>query len=195
MLMQEFPGFSGDMRRRSDMSESYIFLGDSLTEGGNWNELLPGKTVLNFGVGGNTTLDILTRISQLDAYPDNDLYFMAGINDLGNGREPDEIIVTYGEIIDHLLRQSPDRKVFLLSLLPVSFEFSQHSSLSIANILKLNDLIHSLSLQLKLSFINLFNLFSDKNGIMQEKYTYDGLHLNLEGYKCWSDLLLENYLN
>ena len=177
------------------MSESYIFLGDSLTEGGNWNELLPGKTVLNFGVGGNTTLDILTRISQLDAYPDYDLYFMAGINDLGNGREPDEIIVTYGEIIDHLLRQCPDRKVFLLSLLPVSFEISQHPSLSIANILKLNDLIHSLSLQLKLSFINLFNLFSDKNGIMQEKYTYDGLHLNLEGYKCWSDLLLENYLN
>ena len=39
-----------------------VFIGDSITEGGIWNEFLPQYNVVNRGVGGDKASDILQRL-------------------------------------------------------------------------------------------------------------------------------------
>jgi hypothetical protein len=38
-----------------------VFLGDSITEGGHWSEIFGNGAVLNRGIGGDTTQDVLDR--------------------------------------------------------------------------------------------------------------------------------------
>ena len=42
-----------------------VFLGDSITEGGAWDELFPGVPVRNRGIGGDTTSGVLDRLDQI----------------------------------------------------------------------------------------------------------------------------------
>src|SRR5215470_2383681 len=40
-----------------------IFLGNSITEGGNWKKLLDDSTVINRGIGGDITFGVLKRLA------------------------------------------------------------------------------------------------------------------------------------
>src|SRR5919199_5722857 len=42
-----------------------VMLGDSLTEEGNWTEVLPGWRVINRGIGGDTSAGVLKRLSEV----------------------------------------------------------------------------------------------------------------------------------
>lgn len=42
-----------------------IALGDSITAAGPWSEAFPGRSVLNAGISGNTTVDLLGRLDVL----------------------------------------------------------------------------------------------------------------------------------
>jgi len=42
-----------------------IALGDSITAAGPWSEAFPGRSVLNAGISGNTTVDLLGRLDLL----------------------------------------------------------------------------------------------------------------------------------
>ena len=55
----------------SESSEPTALVGDSLTQGGDWQAWLPGEAVCNFGVGGDTTDDVIARLwDVIDAAPD-----------------------------------------------------------------------------------------------------------------------------
>ena len=44
-----------------------IFLGNSITEGANWNELAGMRNVLNRGIGGDVTFGVLGRLEEVPA--------------------------------------------------------------------------------------------------------------------------------
>ena len=61
-----------------------VFLGDSITEHGNWNEWFPATPLVNRGISGDTTAGVLAR---LDTAIDNPLavFLLIGTNDLAFG--------------------------------------------------------------------------------------------------------------
>ena len=84
------------------MKDKYIFLGDSLTFGygvrkkENLLSLLNESCnieVINEGVNGNTTTDMLYRLSDVLTNPASNIFIMGGTNDLLSNRTIDSILI------------------------------------------------------------------------------------------------------
>jgi lysophospholipase L1-like esterase len=63
-------------------SAEVVFIGDSITEGGEWTEFFPNLKVSNRGVGSDKTSDVLKRIDSIISVTPNTAFIMLGINDI-----------------------------------------------------------------------------------------------------------------
>ena len=66
----------------------------------------------------------------------------------------------------------------------------------ISHILNVNRMLKELCIKEKITLIDVYpHLLNDK-GVLDPKYTFDGLHMNDLGYKVWAGVLKEgNYLD
>src|SRR3954451_7586104 len=62
-----------------------VMLGDSLTEWGNWHELVPEFRVINRGIAGDTSSGVLDRLEEVIARRPKLVFLMIGTNDIGLG--------------------------------------------------------------------------------------------------------------
>jgi lysophospholipase L1-like esterase len=165
-----------------------MFLGNSITEGGNWKELFNDSGIINRGIGGDITYGLLKRVDDVVIRKPSRLFILIGINDIGKDI-PEEIIVdNYQKLVGIILKKSPDTKIFIQSILPLNNTvkgFPQHYNKA-AHVVRANKLIRQMCVDMKLDFINLYPLFLDKQQKLNVAYTNDGLHLNADGYKLWA---------
>ena len=96
-----------------------IFVGNSITEGGNWSELFPGKNILNRGIGGDISEGVLKRLDEIIRHQPSKLFICIGTNDLAKGVEQAIIIQNYRTILQTVKAQSPATKIYVQSVLPV----------------------------------------------------------------------------
>ena len=98
-----------------------IFIGHSLIQYANWDELLPEKPIINRGIGG-AFIPNITKIvkSEIDHKP-KAIILMAGINDIGNNVPVDKIKADYIELFSEL-KNHPKIPVYYLSILPSTSE-------------------------------------------------------------------------
>ena len=166
-----------------------IFLGNSITEIGNWNRLLGDSTVINRGISGDITFGVLKRLDDIIKRQPSKLFIMIGINDIGKDI-PDAVIAdNYRKIIMAVQQCSPSTKVYVQSILPVNPgvpNFPQHYDKQ-EHILSTNILIRQVAENLHCVYVNLHDLYIDGSGRLDSKYTGDGLHLNPAGlgYGMW----------
>jgi lysophospholipase L1-like esterase len=171
-----------------------MFLGNSITEGGNWAELTGDNTVINRGIGGDVTFGVIKRLDDVIIRKPSKLFILIGINDISKDF-PDEVIANnYRKIIQELKSKTPDTKIFVQSILPLNPQypkFPQHYDKA-NHVIRVNQLLYALAIAENVSFINLYPVFLDNQQRMDARYTTDGLHLNSEGYKVWAKFLKEN---
>ncbi len=68
-----------------------MFLGNSITEMGNWKNVLNDTTVINRGIGGDITYGVLKRLKDITDRRPSKLFILLGINDIGKDI-PDAVI-------------------------------------------------------------------------------------------------------
>lgn len=168
-----------------------IFLGDSITQGGNWVELLGDSTAVNRGIGGDITFGVLKRMDDVTRRQPARLFILIGINDIGKDI-PDEVIAdNCRRIIETVQAASPATTIYVQSLLPVNPaypHFPQHYDKE-NHVVRVNSLLRDVAASTHTRFVNLFPLFTNKQERLREDLTVDGLHLNAAGYKIWVDYL------
>jgi lysophospholipase L1-like esterase len=163
---------------------TFVALGDSLTYGYNdpgpaWPTRLDTldanlHALHNAGVPGDLTSGMLSRLNRdVFAYSPNVLFVLGGTNDLGTGVSQATTIANLKAII--VKAQARGIKVFLISVPPNS------SSVMTAPIDSLNAAIQHLANVYKLYMIDIHTPLSGSNGLIQSKYTVDGLHFNGAG--------------
>ena len=164
-----------------------IFLGNSITEAGKWAELTGNNNVINRGIGGDITFDLLKRIDDVIKRTPSKLFLLIGINDISKDI-PDEVIVdNCKKIISKVQQQSPATKMYVQSILPLNTTitgFPQHYD-KMGHVTSVNRLLKKMTVQAGCTFVNLYSLFLDADKRLDKKYTTDGLHLKAEGYKIW----------
>lgn len=164
-----------------------LFLGNSITEGGPWAELLGDPTVVNRGIGGDFTYGVLNRLDEVIERKPSKLFLLIGINDIGNDI-PDAVIAdNIRKIVVRLQKETPATQIYVQSILPVNPEypgFPQHYDKQY-RVLMANQLIHKVAMDTGVTFINLFPLFLDDRQRLRADLTTDGLHLNRQGYEVW----------
>ncbi|MBW4580732.1 MAG: hypothetical protein KME42_14295 [Tildeniella nuda ZEHNDER 1965/U140] len=174
---------------RSDI----VFLGDSITDEGEWSELFNNPAMKNRGISSDTTIGVLSRLDTLVHASPQTIVLMIGVNDLSNlKRSPAEVSRTYKEILTQMRERSPQTSVLVQSVLPIHqnlfLGFTTNSSIR-----ELNHQLQQLAKEFSYPYIDLHSHFIDAHHQLDPKYTSDGIHLNGIAYRHWQ-ALIEPYL-
>lgn len=172
--------------------KAIVWLGDSITDGGEWSELFPEYNTMNRGISSDNTFGVLSRLYEVVKRKPWKIFLLIGINDIARG-VPDEVVLrNYSRIVDSIQQQSPSTKLYVQSLLPTNnsfIQFKNHQNKT-EHVLKVNEGLKKLCVEKKIIYINLYDAFLNADGKLNEKYTNDGLHLTGEGYRHWKQLLI-----
>lgn len=172
-----------------------IFLGNSITDGGEWSELFQNKHCKNRGISGDVCDGVLDRLATITKGRPAKIFLMVGINDLGRGGLPDTIAMKTRQIVRRIKTESPRTKVYIQSVLPTNDHyglFGGHTA-RWKDIPVTNELLRHVAEEEGVTYIDLFSLFADEDGKMNINYSNDGLHLTGKGYTVWRDAV-KSYL-
>lgn len=160
-----------------------VLLGDSITEFGLWQEWFAGLPVLNRGIGGETSADLLRR---LDSAIDRPLavLLLIGTNDISQGYRLPEIVANVRTLLGEVQRRAPGTPVVVQSVLPRTERFR-------ADVELLNGAYRALVAEVggSVEYLDLTPVLADEHGNLRPSFTGDGLHLNGAGYAAWIDVL------
>lgn len=170
-----------------DIDGEIFFLGNSLTEQANWNELFHANC-LNRAISGDDTERLLQRMDDIVKRKPSKVFIMIGINDLSRNASHAEILENYRQILTKLRSGSPRTRVYVQSILPVNNILYNHRKNN-SDINTVNAGIRSLASEMDCTYIDLSDRFTDAAGNLAETYTIDGAHLNGQGYLLWRDVL------
>jgi len=176
-------------------NNSIVFLGDSIIEGANWDELFDNPNILNRGIGGDTSEGVLSRISEITRLQPTKLFIAIGTNDISQGVSTEQIITNYRAIIETVQEKSSQTKVFVHSLLPVSLPSNSIYSHTNQGILQVNKELVKLCSEKGITYLNIHPSFSDKEGKLKSEFTNDGLHLLGKGYLVWKKQIQKYLVN
>ena len=166
-----------------------IFLGDSITEWGNWESLLPEFDIANYGVAGNKTYQIIDRVDELFGKEAHQLFLLVGVNDLGDNRFLTEIETDYKRLVELLFSNNVSSEINLVSVLPIKQSEWEKEGLSLVNIEELNKIIKDIAKENSFNFVDIYSAFVDTDGELKNEFTTDGLHLSESGYLKYAELI------
>lgn len=159
-----------------------VFLGDSITEGGIWDEWFPEHNVLNRGISGERSDDLLRRLDTAVNDPAA-VVLLIGTNDLSAGRPIDVITQDVAAIIAGIHDRAPGTPVLLQSVMPRKAAFRD-------DVRALNDRYQALAATTPLTdYIDLWPALATPQGTLRPEMTRDKLHLTGAGYRAWTEVL------
>lgn len=165
-----------------------VLLGDSLTERGEWAELLGDAAVRNRGVAGDTTRDVLARAPAVAAARPERVFLLAGVNDLEAGEPVASIAERYGAILDALRAGAPGARLFCQSVFPVR-EGLAPRPLTNAKIAALNEALARAAAGRGCAWVDVGAALADGGGALDARFTLDGVHLTGPGYAAWARVI------
>ncbi len=184
-------------QKMPDKKNLLVWLGDSITDNGEWNELFPDQHTMNRGISSDNTFGVLNRIAEITRRRPRKIFIMIGINDIARGIPDPVILRNYRRIIDSIQMQTPSTRIFVQSILPTNNEFTLFSGYQnkMDHIRYVNQHLQMICAEKKLVYINLFDAFINEEGKLDKRFTNDGVHLTGEGYLHWKEILVSgNYI-
>ena len=176
---------------------NYLFLGDSITEFYDLDKYFPNLPVVNSGIISNTTEDILNDMkNRVYNYNPSKVFILIGTNDLRDDRSVDEIVNNIKKIIEEIKENRKETEIYLESIYPVNEKVNKKGVEGRKNedIKEINNQLEKYAKKENITYINIYNKLVDDEGLLNEDYTTDGLHINEDGYKIITKEL-EKYLN
>lgn len=173
-----------------------LFLGDSLTDFYPIEEFTDEK-IVNRGIAGDTTDDVMRRIDEATALKPKRLFLQIGINDMirkGKRRLPAaKLVDKIFAIADKFGEETAERNI--ISLYPVNRRKTVVSPIIMGKaknkrIKEVNKLLRERCEKENVNFIDVFDVLTDEKGNLKKEYTLEGLHLSIKGYAALSHLLM-----
>lgn len=190
-------------------NRNFVFIGDSLTFGYGVNksktwiecykefcvEKSNDLNIINKGINGNTTTDILNRFTEdVTSLNPSTIFIMGGTNDLLSNRSINSIIDNIELMIqesltftDSIIIGIPPRIIkedaYRLFMPSLTYDYCEKS------LPKLRDLLIKLCNKYKLKYIDFYDLTSSIN---HNEYYIDGIHFNENGHKLLFNKFIKN---
>lgn len=173
-------------------SSDIIMLGNSLTDGAEWNELFDNCHVKNRGIVGDIIPGFFERLDPILKGQPRKIFIMGGVNDISHGVSADSIVSAMTQVVTTIQARCPKTEIYVQSMLPFNNDVRLWKLLKGREqvVVDGNKGLESMCQRLGVTFINLYPLFVGENGKMKPEYTNDGLHLMGGAYLIWRDALL-----
>jgi Lysophospholipase L1 and related esterases len=180
-----------DVSSYDPQSRPVIFLGDSLTEGLTMINTFEGFNILNKGVNGNTVEKMFDRLNtDVITYNPKIVFIMAGTNNLWGGDDIDSIIKSYDKILLTIKTVLPDCKVYVQQNIPFGkLAYDNNPAITLKKFQNYNVRVQQLSAKYGYEYLFIGDLYKDENGLLNQDITKDGVHLKLEYYNKWIDVI------
>ncbi|MFT3980292.1 MAG: GDSL-type esterase/lipase family protein [Ferruginibacter sp.] len=179
-----------NFRSYPNSEKDIVFLGNSITDYTEWNELLQLPQARNRGISGDITFGVLERLDEVTEGKPAKIFILIGINDIARNIPDSVILDNYKRIVERIQAESPGTKIYFNSLLPVNNTFPDKNHFNKdGHIAAVNAGLWKLCADKQITFINIHPFFLDADKRLDKQYTYDGLHLNAEGYRVWARIL------
>ncbi|MGB8319944.1 MAG: SGNH/GDSL hydrolase family protein [Ignavibacteriaceae bacterium] len=171
-----------------------VFMGNSITE--SWAVIdssffADNKNFIDRGISGQTSSQMLLRFRQdvIDLNPDV-VVILAGTNDIAENTGPISIKDIFGNIVSMVqLAEMNKIKVILSSVLP-AYDFPWHHGLKPAEkIVKLNSMLKSYCEENNIKYVDYYSKMVDDRGGLDKRYTNDGVHPTIAGYKIMDSII------
>ena len=176
---------------------NYLFLGDSITDYYDLDKYYEGLPVVNSGISGNTTEDILNDMKgRVYNYNPSKVFLLIGTNDLIHDVSVDDIVSNIERIINEINSNEPQAEIYVESVYPVNDDLDE-DMVDVRNnddIMDINEKIKKYCDDNDYTYINMYDKLLDDDGNFNEEYTDDGLHPNSRGYEVITDEL-KKYLD
>ena len=165
---------------------STIFLGNSITEYGDWRRLLNDSNVINRGIAGDNSFGMLERLHEVIERHPASLYIEAGANDIAQDVPVGMIVGNIFSMVQYVKAGSPGTKIFVVSVLPSNENVGKEYPEFVGK----NPVVREVDRQLQqmatatgFTYVDLAVRVADPSGNLLAKYSRpDGLHLNEAGY-------------
>lgn len=170
---------------------SIVFLGNSITDGGEFAELLGIPEAINRGINGDVIDGIEERLEAVTSGHPRRIFLLIGINDISHGKSAKAIGAEYRKLVKRILQESPATDLILQSVMPVDTSYGRYRNLAGREgvIGPLNSIIADIAREFGLKYIDLWPALATDRGTLKPEMTFDGLHLNGTGYKAWMDVI------
>lgn len=168
-----------------------VFLGNSITDGGNFEELFKREDVKNRGIRSDIIPGVMKRLDQVVKGHPRKIFLLIGINDVSHGHSIDKLAQRYENLVKEIMRRSPQTKLYLQSIMPIDNRFGVYRNLrgKEQTVMDFNKRIQAIAEENGLAYIDLWPVLSDKEGRMRSDFTNDGLHLTGPGYRAWTNAI------
>lgn len=178
-------------RSYPDSRKDIVFLGNSITAGVDWVELVGNRHARNRGISGDITFGVLERLDEVIAGKPAKVFLLIGINDISRNVPDAVILQNYQRMVSRIKKGSPRTRIYLQTLLPVNSSFGKfpnhyHKD---QHILAVNQGLRELADREKVTLVDLYPAFLDEQNRLVATYTHDGLHLTALGYQKWAEVL------
>ena len=172
-------------KNQFNQTKNSTLIGHSILD--QWNvSKINNLEVNNLGISGISTQEyiqyiinekLLTTVSPI-------VLIMSGTNDIIKSAWSNEMIANnIQKLVDYILNINSDVKIYFLEITPTAFRQDRNN----IHIRELNDYLKSHSENV--TWVNLYYQFLNQYGKLDLKYSYDGLHLNEQGYQLLTEIL------
>ncbi len=170
-----------------------IMLGNSLTDGAEWNELLGEPNAKNRGIIGDIIQGLYERMEPILKGQPRKIFILSGVNDVSHGVDGDSIGRVMEKLIVLIKERCPRTEIYVQSMLPFNTDVQMWKLLKDREqvVIDGNRAMEEACKRQGVTWINLYPLFVDKNGKLREDLTNDGLHLLGPGYLIWRDAIIK----
>lgn len=164
-----------------------VFMGNSITDGWwpNDSTFFISNEYVDRGIGGQTTSEMLVRFrADVINLKPKAVVILAGINDIAQNNGYISLENIFGNIVSMAeLAKANGIKPILCSILP-AYDFPWRPGMEPAGkVIKLNEMIKEYTINNKLIYVDYYTALVDDRGGLPEKYSKDGVHPTLDGYK------------
>lgn len=164
-------------------ADAVLFVGDSITEA--LCVAAVTERGVNYGIGGDTTSGVFTRINQYESRKRVRAIVLAiGVNDISRGVKDPQIFQNYKLILQSIPRSTP---VVFSAILPVDSRLVAYEPLRNERIAAVNRRAQKICAEFRnCHFVDSGPKMLDADGMLAAAYHEgDGIHLATQGYKVW----------
>lgn len=169
-----------------------IFLGDSITQGWNdnevWKKYYGHRKAANMGIGGDRTQHVLWRLDHgnIDGLHPKLVVLMIGTNN-SNGQDntAEEIAAGIKAIVAKLGERLPETKVLVLAIFPRGEGPNAQRDKNA----EASKLASAAADGKRVFYLDIGEKFLDKDGKLSKEIMPDYLHLSPAGYQIWAEAI------
>lgn len=169
-----------------------VFLGNSITDGGEFTELFDNPAIKNRGIISDVISGVRDRLYQVTDHAPSKIFLLIGINDVSHNLSAGKIAADYEELVREIREKSPQTTLYIQSVMPINNDFGRYKNLKGKEkvVVELNKKLVDIAERNGAVYVDLWDALADPaTGKLRREFTNDGLHLLGKGYDAWADAI------